>query len=113
MAFSAGTRTVPPLWNPNESEHRRQIASWVIQAHQGKISNTGTVTLTANAQSTTVADARAGIVSFVGFMPLTLNAASEVAAGTMFVSTQGNEFFVITHASAASADRNFRYALLG
>lgn len=113
MPASADARTAVSPFMPDGALHRRQIASWANQVHVGHLANTGTVTLTANAQSTTVADSRVSFNSFVGFMPLTANAASELAGGGMWVSTQANESFTITHTSAASADRQFRYALLG
>jgi hypothetical protein len=43
--------------------------------------------------------------------PTTANAASAIAA--TYISTITNGSFIITHASSASVDRTFRYALLG
>ena len=113
MAASAGTRQALPPFLLDEREHRRQIAAWMREVHQGKLANTGSVTLTANVASTTVTDARAGAVSFIGFMPRTANAAAELGAGTMYVATQGKQTFTITHANNAQTDRTFRYCLLG
>ena len=113
MTTSAGERLSVPVFLNDEKQHRRMMGVWIQQANQGHLNNAGTVTLTVNAQSTSVADARAGRFSFIGFMPTTGNAASEMAAGTMFVSTRLAEGFVITHASAVAADRTFVYAILG
>lgn len=110
---SANAKTSVPAFQPDESSHRQRIAEWSIQVMQGKLNNTGSVTLTAGVTSTSVADARVGINSFIGFMPKTANACSETGAGTMFVSTVGAEFFVITHANSASVDRTFGYCVLG
>ena len=113
MAASAGTRQALPPFLLDEKEHRRQIAMWMREVHQGRLANTATITLTANAASTTVSDYRAGANSFIGFTPQTANAAAEIGAGTMYVATQGKQTFTITHANNAQADRTFRYCLLG
>lgn len=113
MATSAGTRQALPQFIQNEIEHRRQISMWMRDVHQGKLANTGTVTLTANANSTVVLDARAGKFSFIWFMPQTANAGAEIAAGTIYVATQGKQTFTITHANNSQTDRTFRYCLLG
>lgn len=88
---------------------------------QGKTNNLYTVTLTANAASTTVDCAKGdlGPYSTIVFMPTTANAATEFGAGVMYVSainidpSLGTYQFVITHANNANADRTFRYAILG
>lgn len=113
MTVSSGSLLAPSSFIADEIQHRRLIAQWMREAHQGKLANTGTVTLTANVASTTVTDARAGATTFIGFMPQTANAAAEVGAGTMYVATQGKQTFTITHANNAQADRTFRYCLLG
>jgi len=46
-------------------------------------------------------------------MPTTANAAAELAAGTMYVSSQTTEQATITHASAGSGDRSFRVLIIG
>lgn len=113
MAASANARTSVPVFEPDDVQHRIRISNWAIQAAQGKLNNTGSVTLSAGVVSTSVSDARVGINSFIGFTPTTANAASEVGAGTMYLSTRGDSFFVITHANAASVDRTFAYCILG
>jgi hypothetical protein len=97
----------------------RRIARVVNSLLQGKTNNTGTVTLTANAASTVVslAQGRLGNDTLILFDPLTSNAAVQLAAGTMYVTTanrdvMGNQF-TITHANNAQADRSFRYTLIG
>jgi hypothetical protein len=114
MATSAGTRiSLPPPYLTDDAEWKRALGRWALEANQGHLANTGTVTLTANVASTTVTDARVGVGSFIGFMPTTASAATEFGAGTLFVSTQGKQTFTITHVNAATADRTFRYAILG
>lgn len=113
MAVSANARTSVPVFEPDDVQHRIRLSNWAIQAAQGKLNNTGSVTLSAGVASTSVSDARVGINSFIGFTPTTANAASETGAGTMFLSTRGDGFFVITHANNATADRTFAYCILG
>ena len=88
-----------------------QIARVINRMLTGKFNNTGEVTLTANAASTTVTDSRATAFSCIGFMPTTSNAAT--AKQTMYVSTRSNGSFVITHANNAQTDKSFVYSLQG
>lgn len=83
------------------------------EAHQGHLGNIGNVTLTTSTAATSVTDFRVGQFSFISFMPTTANAAVELAAGTMFVSSRSAEGFTITHASTTTADRAFVYCILG
>lgn len=74
-----------------------------------------TVTLTANAASTTVTDERLSYYSGFSFDPMTANAATEKANGTIYV-TQANRLTgscVITHANNAQTDRTFRMMVFG
>lgn len=64
------------------------------------------------ATSTTVAAPNCGINSTPSYVPTNLAASAEIAAGTMFVSSVGRGFFVLTHSASASA-RTYRYALQG
>lgn len=91
----------------------RQAALTINNLLVGKINSVGSVTLTANQTTTVVSDPLATINSFIEFMPTTANAASEKAAGGMYVSSQGNKTFTVTHANAATVDRTFRYVVLG
>lgn len=111
MSVSANAGTSVPVYQPDETRHRRQIADWAAQVNQGKIQNVGTVTLSTGAVTTTVMDARVGINSFIGFMPTTAQALS--AQASLRVSAQSAGGFTITHASSAAADKIFRYSVLG
>lgn len=114
MTASANTRlSPPPQFLSNDAEWKRKLGLWALEAAQGHLNNVGSVTLTANATSTTVTDTRAGNNSFIGFMPTTANAAAEIGGGTLFVSTRGKQQFTITHANAVSVDRTFTYSILG
>lgn len=89
----------------------RDVFEVVNSLRDGKVNSTGSVTLAANAATTTVADLRAGQDSVILFMPITANAAA--AAGGMHVSTRAKQSFTITHANNAQTDRTFGYVVLG
>jgi len=110
----------PPPTPGNESpaalfRHAQQTASAVRLAMAGKLNATGSITLTANAATTALNDSRLTVDSVVLFDPTTANAAAELAAGTLYVLTanRNNLAWTLTHANAASADRTFRYVILG
>ena len=108
---STANYPVPPLKYTDTREWLRRIAQSVIGIMDGKINAVGTVTLTANAASTTLTDKRLGAESTVVLMPQTANAAAAIA--TTYIATQAAESATITHANNAQADKTFRYAILG
>jgi hypothetical protein len=71
---------------------------------------TTTFTLTPNAGSSTLTDARIRYDSPIILVPTTANAAAEWGAGSIYVPETGrvNGSVSITHASNANADRTFR-----
>jgi hypothetical protein len=98
----------------------RAIASVVNRINTGKINAVYRVaeadfTLTANAASSTLTDARLTAFSHVAFDPMTANAAAELAAGTLYVTSanRNNGSFVLTHANNAQTDRTFRVLIIG
>ena len=104
-----------PLDGGDPDHHRRQIARAANSAIAGKTNNLGEVTLTANAASTVIVDARLSFFSVIVFDPLTANAAAEIANGTLYVTeaNRGIGSWTVTHANDANADKSFRYAILG
>lgn len=98
----------------------RAIASVVNRQNQGKCNDVYRVanadfTLTANAASTTLTDPRLTVFSHLSFDPMTANAAAEIGAGTMYV-TSANRMpgaFVVNHANGVSTDRTFRVLIRG
>lgn len=104
-----------PEFIANPLEWLRQTKNVVNGLMQGKSNNYGTVTLTANAGSTTVTESSGRISStaVILFMPTTSNAA--IAAQTMYVSSTSplSNTFTITHANNAQTDKTFRYVLIG
>jgi hypothetical protein len=71
------------------------------------------VTLTANAGTTVVTDARIGVKSYLSMMPLNSDAAAEISGGTLYIATQKNGSATITHANNGTPDRYFRLLIIG
>lgn len=111
MAVSAGTRIAPTGFLPDQIQHRRLIAQWMREAHQGHLGNVGSVTLMTGTAATAVVDFRVGPFSFIGLTPLTANGAG--AVGSTYISSRSAEGFTIAHASTTTADRAFSYCVLG
>lgn len=93
----------------------RGIVSAVNAFLRGSVPWVADLTLTANAASTTLTDARLTYFSAVVFMPMTANAAAEIGAGTLYVlqANMKTGVWVITHANNAQTDRTFRLAFIG
>lgn len=111
MSTSAGSRLAPPVFIPDSTQHRRQIATYLREAHQGHLGNVGTVTLSTATAATSVVDFRVGPNSFIGFMPQTANAAAEIP--NLYISSRSAEGFTISHSSTSTADRAYTYCILG
>ena len=101
---------VPPD-HASEREHRRLLAEAANRLMDGKLNTTSTVTLTANAATTVVANIYVGVNSAILLSPTTLNAAR--AATVTYVSSKGKQTFTITHPVDATTDRTFDYAVIG
>lgn len=97
--------------NEDVPSYLRQIASVLNNVLQGKLNCTGTLTLTANAASTTLTDARVGANSVVATMATTANAAA--ALGGLYFDTFLDGSCVAHHANDANIDKTFRYAIFG
>jgi hypothetical protein len=89
----------------------RQIVERVGWLLRGKMNAVTTVTLTANATTTTLTDQRIGGGTYIGLSPTTANAAG--ALGTTYISAKAAGSATITHANAASTDRTFDVLLIG
>lgn len=118
MGISAGTRLPPPIFMSNFVEWERKAVTWMLQANQGHLDNTGIVSLLSGTVTTVLVDSRIGQFSYIGLMPTTLNAATELGgtalgAGTLYIGSQSEGAATITHSNAASGDRTFRFCILG
>lgn len=83
----------------SQSPEVTRLFQAVNQLILGNANNTGTVTLTENATTTTVKNSRVGADTVVLLMPTTANAASEMD-GMYITTTSGS--FTITHANNAN-----------
>jgi hypothetical protein len=90
-----------------------KFALAIQQIAAGRSNAVGTFTCTQNQATTTVTDANCASGSTVLYMPTTANASAEVGAGTIYIGTVSNGSFVVTHANSATANRTFRYSLVG
>ncbi len=108
----------PPLTITSFTE----VAQWLrvlwdglFQARHGHLECTAEITLAINSATTVFADIRLSNQSWIGFDPLTANAAAELYGGTMYVleANRGTQTCTITHANNAQADRTFIVSILG
>jgi len=90
-----------------------RIVQAIRELWEGRSHASRTVTLAAGAASTTVAGVNVGPNSQIMLTPKTANAAAEIGAGTMYVSSTKAGQFVLTHANNAQTDRTFGYAAIG
>lgn len=111
MPASADARLAPTAFEADEVRHRRHIAAYLREAHQGHLGNVGTVTLLSGTVTTVVTDFRVGPNTVIDLMPTTANAAADLV--TTYISSRSAEAFTITHANAATGDRTFAYSVLG
>ena len=114
-----GYRPAPLAENPPAELRAAASALWVRQivdvvnnSLQGKLNVTLSVTLTPNAATTIIRDSRIGAFSALLFTPLTANAATEQAAGGLYVSAQQTGQATVEHANSAQTDRRFRIVIL-
>lgn len=99
-----------PGIGPSERDLGR-IASLLYGHHTGKMNVTTTVTLTANATTTTLTDPRIGATSHIGLSPLTESAAT--AMTSLYVSARGKGTATLTHDAAIATDRDFSVLIIG
>jgi len=98
---------------PDTGGQPREVAEVVNGILRGKLNATFETTLTANAGTTSVTHPLLTGTSFIAFMPLTANAATEFGAGTIYASAQGKGTMTITHVNNAQTDRTFRVLVIG
>lgn len=96
----------------DEKQHRREIARALNRVITGQIGCNLTVTLTANASSTTVTDARATVQTAPILTPTTASAKTEwLNAACYAVATNGQ--VVINHTNSTDTTRTFILSFLG
>lgn len=98
---------------PADNDTPAKIAGAVRQLCEGRSNATGTVTLAANAASTTVAAANCGAGSRVFLFPTTANAAAALATTYVQAADVTKRQFIIRHANNAQTDKTFFWVALG
>lgn len=98
-----------------EQDNIREALNRIILS--GSLGGTTTgayeVTLATGATTTTVNNSNVAANQAILFFPTTANAAKEWHGGTMYVSSQSNGSFIITHNNLTQSDRTFKYVFLG
>lgn len=105
IGFPGVDRAAPPA----------RLADAINRINQGKINVILRVTLTPSASQTTITDARISPQTAFLFDPLTQNAATLAASGSLHVH-DNNRFTgsaIIDHNSSALTDRTFNIVMLG
>lgn len=97
----------PSAWTAFWGSRVQEIVNMLV----GKINCAADLTLTANAATTTMTDARLSAFSVLSFMPTTANAAA--AHSSIYVTGQKKSQATINHVNNANADKTFRVAILG
>ena len=111
--FSAKTYLPPPVDAEDEADHRKRLAQAIQDVMAGKVNVTKTVTLTANAASTTLEDPRIGATTATILVPTTANAAAALGVTYQTYQNATAEQAVINHANNAQTDRTFVAVLIG
>lgn len=96
--------------NANDEEHRRELATKLNLALQGRLNVTGTVTLLNGTTSTVITNPNIWQNTVVALTPL--SAAAATAHGSIYVSARGAGTLTLTHANPG-ADAAFAYTILG
>lgn len=87
------------------------VIDFVNQLMLGRLNAGIDVTLTDGAATTTLTDPRLGPNSFIGLMPTTAHAATELA--TLYVTDRTKGAATLHHANNAQTDRTFRALIIG
>jgi hypothetical protein len=112
LAQASGRRYQVVNETPDDQGAWLSSLSLVVQnIIAGKLNNNGTVTLTANAATTTLTDSRIGANSTICLMPTTANAAGAIA--TTYFDTFATGSCVIRHTNNAQVDKTFNFTITG
>lgn len=95
----------------NEASLPKRVIDTINLILKGRMNNTGSVTLTANAATTAVSDNRFESSMVPLLTPTTANAATALA--TTYVSARDTGTFTLTHANDAQTDKTFLYVRVG
>lgn len=98
---------------PLDGGSPRDVAQVVNNILRGKINSVGSVTLAANAASTTINDSRVTANSMILFTPQTAHAAAIALPYVLKANITEGASYVITHANDANTDKTFVVCILG
>lgn len=104
----ASGRRYDGAFDPEDIDKLLEVTNNILA---GKLNNTGTITLNANAATTTMTDSRIGSNSMISLMPTTVNAAASIA--NIYFTTFIKGGCTINHANNAMVDRTFVYTVTG
>lgn len=92
----------------------RRIADAANNLLKGKMNVVLSITLAANAASTTITDARISVYSALILQPMTASAAASLwEAPYVLATVQNNGSVVLTHSNTADIDKTFNLVILG
>jgi hypothetical protein len=102
-----------PEYLPSEQEHRRQIARRVNSLGQAKVNAYIDVTITKNAVTTTLTDARIGYYSaIIPAMPTTATGAGALGRG-IWITNIVSGSCTINHSVSPDTDMTIRFLIIG
>ena len=91
---------------------QRAVAEVVRGVMDGKTNNTGSITLaTGGATTTTLTDRRIGPESVIVFVPA--SSAANADSSRIYTSTQTQGTATVNHVTNISANKTYRYAIIG
>ena len=100
-------RSLPPFGGD-----QRQVAEVVRGIMDGKTNNTGSLTLaTGGATTTTLNDRRIGGDSVIMFVPA--SAAANADSSRIYASSQGQGTATVNHVANSTADKTYKYVVIG
>lgn len=102
---------IRPVDDVSEPGFLRRLFDTLELLFNGRTRNQGSVTLAANVTTTTVSHPLFESHQTVVLSPLTANAAAALA--TTYVSARAKGQFTLTHANAATTDREFEFIFAG
>lgn len=97
---------------PDERQHRRELARAVQTLMRGQSNATLRVTLAANAASSVVTDPRISMQTAFMLVPMTADAAAELASGAVYIVPTSRSA-TIFHRNSTQTERTFIAALIG
>lgn len=103
MIFGIGT----------DEKDLRRFAMAIQQLSAGRSNAVVRVTLAANAAQTVVDFDNCTEDTAPIPVPLSANAAAELAAGTLYISATARRSFTVTHANNGQTDRDFAFVCIG